>query len=226
LVNTNEFGQANCTVARFDDPRREQVVRATLVYQARGFSYEFADTARDFVYSPPLRRASIVVLERSPLGASVDPYVTDPVFRQLESIDFDFSLYNGALSPEAFARVYNGDLKAIEALGLDEDVSYLVVVLSDCYGVRQIELNGRKFNLFVSDARATLRIVRTADAKILYQKTVERAHANGKHGQGGTEEKAAQDVLRAISEELAAEIAKERQAVATALAGSEAPAAP
>jgi hypothetical protein len=64
-----------------------------------------------------------------------------------------------------------------------------------------------------------MRVVRKKDAKILYQKSVERAHANGNHGQGGTEEKAAQDVLRAISEELASEVAKDREALAKALEG-------
>jgi hypothetical protein len=218
-VNTNEFGQANCVIARLDNSSAEQIVRASLVYRVGGFSYAFRGLERDFVYAPPLQRAAIVVLERSQLGVSADPFVVDPVFQELEAIDYDFSLFNGSLSPQGFQRVYDGDPAAIGSLGLQGDVSYLVVVLSDCTSVRQLELNGRKYALFTSDARATLRVLRKADGKVMYQASVERAHARGTHGQGGTQEKAVEDVLRSISGDLAAAVRRDLAAVSAALKG-------
>ncbi len=218
-VNTNDFGQANCAIASFDNASAEQIVRASLVYRVRSFTYAFKGVERDFVYMPPLQRATLVVLERSPLGVSSDPFVVDPVFQALKAIKYDFSLYNGALSPQAFLRAYEGDAAAIGAMGLDKDVSYLVVLLNDCTGVRQLELGGRRYNLFVSDARATLRVVRKADGKIMYQTSVERAHAKGTHGQGGTQDKAVQDVLRAISADLAAAVKGDLATISVALKG-------
>ena len=218
-VNTNDFGQANCTIASFDNASAEQIVRAALVFKVGGYAYAFKGVERDFVYTPPLKRASLVVLERSPLGVSSDPFVVNPVFQELKAIKYDFSLFNGSLSPQAFTRVYEGDLPAINAIGLDKEVSYLIVLLNDCTGVRQLELNGRKFNLFVSDARATLRVVRRADGKVMYQTSTERAQAKGTHGQGGTQEKAADDVLRTISADLAAAVRKDISTISVALKG-------
>ncbi len=218
-VNTNDFGQANCAIASFDNPNAEQIVRASLVFKVRGYTYAFKGVERDFVYAPPLRRATLLVLERSRLGVSSDPFVVNPVFQELKAIPYDWSLFNGSLSPQAFTRVYEGDLASIGAIGLETNVSYLVVVLNDCSSIRQLELAGRKYNLFVSDARATLRVLRKADGKIMYQTSVERAHAKGTHGQGGTEQKAAEDVLRAISADLAAAVRKDVSAISVALKG-------
>ncbi len=88
-------------------------------------------------------------------------------------------------------------------MGLEEGISYLVVLLNDCYSVRQLELGGRKLNLFVSDAKATTRIIRVADGKIMYQKSVELSKSKNTHGQGGSEEKAILDVLRQAAQAMA-----------------------
>jgi hypothetical protein len=218
-VNTNDFGQANCVIASFENASAEQVVRASLVVKVGAFAYAFKGVERDFVFAPPQRRASLLVLERSPLGVASDPFIADPVYQTLKGIRYDFSFFNGSISPQAFSRVYEGDLTSINALGLDKDVSYVIVLLNDCTGIRQLELNGQKFNLFVSDARATLRVVRKADGKVMYQAAVERAQAKGNHGQGGTQEKAAQDVLRNTAADLAAAVKKDIAVISTALTG-------
>ncbi len=219
MVNTNDTGQANCTITSFDNPAAEQSVRASLVFKVRGYTREFKGVERDFVYAPPSRRATLLVLERSRLGVSSDPFVVNPVFQELKAVRYDWSLFNGSLSPDAFLRVYEGDPASIASIGLDKNVSYLAVVLNDCTGIRQLELGGRKYNLFVSDARATLRLLRKADGKIVYQTSVERAHAKGTHGQGGTEQKAAEDVLRSSSADLAAAVKKDVPVISAALDG-------
>ena len=195
LVNTNDYGQANCSIARLDSDQEENVIRAALVYRIKGYTYRFTGVVRDFVYSPPSRKAMILVLERSTDGISEDPLIFDPVFSQLQDLTFDLSHFDARLAPADFMKVYGGDSSAISKMALDEGVSYLIVVLNDCNDVRQLEIGGKKRNLFVSDARATTRIVRVADGKIMYQTSVESTKAKGTHGQGGTMHLAIADVL-------------------------------
>ena len=219
VVNTNDFGQANCSIAAFDNPQEENIIRASLVYRVRGFSYSMKDVQRDFAYSPPERNATILVMERSEQGISEDPYVLDPVFAQLKELDFNLSLYNALLSPDDFLRVYEGDKESIARMSLIEGTSYLVVILNDCYSVRQLEMDGKKYNIYVADARATTRIIRVEDGKIMYQNAVERSKSEGTHGQGGTQEKAILDVIRKISEDMANSLGEEFSEITKALTG-------
>ena len=64
-------------------------------------------------------------------------------------------------------------------------------------------MGGRKLNLFVSDARATTRIIRVADGKVMYQVSVERAKDSGTHGQGNSRQIAIADVLKETSLDMA-----------------------
>ncbi len=65
FVNTNDYGQANCNLASLDNPNSENIIRASLVYKTRGFAYAFEGVTKDFVYAPPARRATILVMERA-----------------------------------------------------------------------------------------------------------------------------------------------------------------
>jgi hypothetical protein len=56
--------------------------------------------------------------------------------------------------------------------------------------VNQLEMNGKKYNIFRSRTNATTRIIRTEDGKILYSGSVQ-----GVDGQGGSREKASIDGL-------------------------------
>jgi len=202
-VNTNSYGQASCGIGSFAQPQKEQVIRASLTITVGSFVHRMEGVYRDFLYAPPANRATILVLERSKQGVSEDPYILPPVFEILRKLDYDFSLYNSYLSAENFTHIYAGRRESIKRLGLEEGISYLVVLLNDCYSVRQLELGGRKLNLFVSDAKATTRIIRVADGKIMYQKSVELSKSKNTHGQGGSEEKAILDVLRQAAQAMA-----------------------
>jgi hypothetical protein len=202
-VNTNEYGQASCTIGSFDSAQKEHVIRASLTVTVGDFVHRMEGVYRDFLYAPPSNRAAILVLERSEHGVAEDPYILPPVFETLKKLEYDFSLYNGVLSPEDFMHIYAGKAASIGKLDLEEGISYLVVLLNDCYSVRQLELGGRKLNLFVSDAKATTRIIRVADGKIMFQKSVELSKNRNTHGQGGSEAKAVLDVLRRASHAMA-----------------------
>jgi len=202
-LNTNEYGQAGCVIGAFAQPQKEQVIRASLSITVGNFVHRMEGVYRDFLYTPPANRATILVLERSKQGVFEDPYILQPVFDTLKNLEYDFSLYNSYLSVDDFTRIYAGERESIERLGLEEGISYLVVLLNDCYSVRQLELSGRKLNLFVSDAKVTTRIIRVADGKMIFQKSVELSKSRNTHGQGGTEEKAILDVLRRASRAMA-----------------------
>jgi hypothetical protein len=211
-VTTNDYGQANCAIARVDSPNSEQIIRATLVYTVGGFSYLFEGLTREFAYVPPSRTATIFVLERSMSGPHQPPVILDSVYNVLKSGTFDFSHYDGSLLGDEFMRVYSGDPQAIQALGMKKEVSYLVLVLNDCYAANQVVLDGKAYNLYKSQANATTRVIRVADGKILYSKDIQ-----GITGQGGTSEKAILDVYRNSAAEMASRLASDIAEINTAL---------
>jgi hypothetical protein len=210
LVNTNSYGQASCNIVRFQNTAQETIIRASLVFRVKAYTYKFKGVERDFVYLPPAKKATVLVLEKSPQGVASDPFILNPVYQRLAQINYDFNLYNGIMAPLEFSLVYEGNLKSIQKMGLEAGVSYLVIVYNECYSTRQMEMNGKKYDIYLADARATVRFIRVSDGKIMYQASVERAKAkNNTHGQGGTEQKAIQDVLRKIADDMALKVEEE-----------------
>jgi hypothetical protein len=204
LVNTNDYGQANCVVTRLDDPGAESVVRASLLYRVGGFTYVFEGVSKDFVFIPPARKAAILVMEKAGSLVVDDPVILDSVYNKLKGVTFDFSQYSGKLLGEEFLKVFGGDPQAIRKMGLEKEVSYLVMVLSDGYNVSQVELAGKKYNIFKSQTTATTRLIRVSDGKIMYSGTVQAVP-----GQGGTQDKAVLDGLRNAAAAMAEKIQEE-----------------
>ena len=215
FVAANDYGQANCAVARLDNPNQESVIRASLVYRAKGFSYAFQGVTRDFVYVPPSRRATILVMEKAADTIQQDPVILDSVYNTLKRIAFDFSQYNGILLGDEFMKVFGGDPQAIRRLGLEKEVSYLVMVLNDGYYLSQVEMGGKKYNIFRSQTTATTRIIRVQDGKILYSGTVQ-----GVPGQGGAADKAVLDGFRNAAQAMADKLTAEFQQIDVALSGT------
>ncbi|MBN1834500.1 MAG: hypothetical protein JW820_01555 [Spirochaetales bacterium] len=213
-VAANDYGQANCAVASLDNPNQETVIRASLVYRVGGYEYAFAAVTRDFVFVPPARRATILVMEKAGDTVQQDPVILDSVYNALKAIAFDFSQYNGILLGEEFMKVFGGDPQAIRRLGLETEVSYLVMVISDGYNVSQVELAGKKYNIFKSQTTATTRIIRVEDGKILYSGTVQAVP-----GQGGAADKAVLDGLRNAAQAMADKLQGEMRQIDKALAG-------
>jgi len=102
VANTNDYGQANCVVARLDNTNEQSVIRASLLYRVKGFSFLFEGVNKDFVYMPPSRNAAILVLEKAGELVAEDPVILNAVY------------------------------------------------LSDGYSVSQVELAGKKYNIFKS----------------------------------------------------------------------------
>jgi hypothetical protein len=204
LVNTNDYGQANCVVARLDSPNTESIIKASLQYRIRGFTYVFEGVSKDFVFIPPARKATILVMEKAGNLVAEDPVILDSVYNKLKGVAFDFSQYNAKLLGEEFLKVFGGDPQAIRKMGLEKEVSYLVMVLSDGYNVTQVELAGKKYNIFKSQTTATTRLIRVSDGKIMYSGTVQAVP-----GQGGTQDKAVLDGFRNAAAAMAEKIQQE-----------------
>ena len=216
FVATNDYGQANCAIARLDNPNRENIVRASLVYRAKGYSHPFQGITKDFVFVPPARRATILVMEKAGDRIQDDPVILDAVYNRLKDTAFDFSQYNGVLLGEAFMTVFGGDPDAIKKMGLEKEVSYLVMVLNDGYYVNQVELAGKKYNIFKSQTTATTRIIRVSDGKIMYSGTVQAVD-----GQGGSEDKAILDGFRNAAQSMADKLGAEFPEIDRVLAGQQ-----
>jgi len=169
-VNTNELGQATCSLGRFDGVDREQLIRAAVEYRVEGFTFRFEGVARDFAYAAPGRRAVIVALERSPTAVMQQPLVLDRVYTALKDANLDLSHYNGALAPELFLKVLAGDPAAIRALGLEKETVYLVTAMNDC---TKVERN-TTYNIMQASLLTTVRIIRVADGSVLYSNTIQR----------------------------------------------------
>jgi len=216
FVNTNDYGQANCNLARLDSPNSENIIRASLLYKVKGFTYAFEGVTKDFVFAPPARKASILVMERAGAKVAEDPVILDAVFNRLKGVTFDFSQYNGKLLGEQFLTVFGGDPQAIRKMGLEKEVSYLVMVLNDGYNVSQVELQGKKYNIWKSQTTATTRVIRVADGKIMYSGTVQAVA-----GQGGSVEKAVLDGFRIAAAAMADKIAQDLAEIERVLTGKE-----
>jgi hypothetical protein len=216
FVNTNDYGQANCNLGSLENPDSENVIRASLVYKTKGYAYAFEGVSREFVFAPPKRKATILVMERAGTKSAEDPVILDAVFNKLKEVNFDFSQYNGQLLGEEFLTVFGGNPQEIRRLGLEQEVSYLVMVLNDGYNISQLELAGKKYNIWKSQTTATTRVIRVADGKVLYSGTVQAVA-----GQGGSAEKAALDGLRNAASGMADMIAQDLAEIQRVLSGKE-----
>jgi hypothetical protein len=214
FVATNDYGQSNCSIARLDNPNGENIVRASLVYRVKGYSYPFQGISKDFVYVPPARKATILVMEKAGERIQDDPVILDSVYNRLKDMAFDFSQYNGVLLGDAFMKVFGGDPNEIRRMGLEKEVSYLVMVLNDGYYVNQVELGGKKYNIFKSQTTATTRIIRVSDGKIMYSGTVQAVG-----GQGGSEDKAILDGFRNAAQAMAEKLETDYPEIDQVLAG-------
>ncbi len=207
-VTTGEYGQANAAIVRLDNPQTEQVIRASLIYTVKDFTYEFKTLTRDFVYLPPENTATILVLERFEEGYMENPIIIDDTYRVLEELNVEFSPFNGVLIGDDYIDAYNGNQKLVRQIGDETGVSYLFFIFSDVHTVSQIKLGEKVYNIWKSQTNSTARIIRVEDARILYSQGVMNIT-----GQGGTREKAVRDGLEKASSELMPKLSEDLEKI-------------
>ncbi len=96
-----------------------------------------------------------------------------------------------------------GKSKALASLGVDAGSPYAAFVLVEVAPSRQMELNGKKYNIFTAAARLNFRLVRS-DGSIVYSLPIDEIK-----GQGGTQEAAVGGRLQAGERGLGSRAPKE-----------------
>jgi hypothetical protein len=211
FVTTDAYGKANTTVAKLDEPGSDAVIRAFPVFKARGKSYAFQSVFRDFAYLPPANVVTVLALESSELGASDNPRTVDPVATALKMTGLQVLPYNAKLNAASFQKAYGGDVKALASLGVTASSPYAAFVVLDIAAARQMELNGKKYNIFTAAVTLNFRLVR-ADGTVVYSLPLD-----GIKGQGGTKEAAIADAYRRAGDAIGPELQKRAQAIQDAL---------
>ncbi|MGA2544915.1 MAG: hypothetical protein ABSF43_00025 [Rectinemataceae bacterium] len=197
FVTTDAYGKANTTVAKLDEPGSDVVIRAFPVFKARGKSYAFQSVFRDFAYLPPVNVVKVLALESSELGVSDSPRTVDPAAAALKQAGLQVLPFNAKLIPDDFRAAYGGNVKALAALGVDAASPYAAFVLVDVAAARQLELNGKTYNIFTAVAVLNFRLVRS-DGSIVFSLS-----SDGIKGQGNAKEAAVSDAYKRAGESIA-----------------------
>jgi len=211
FVTTDAYGKANTTVAKLDEPGKNAVIRAYPVFKSRGKSYAFQSVFRDFAYLPPANVVKVLALESSESGPSDNPGTVDAVASVLKDTGLQILPFNAKLAPDAFRRAYGGDVKALAALDVNASSPYAAFVLVDVAPARQMELNGKKYNIFTAMTSISFRLVR-ADGSIVYSLPID-----GVKGQGGTKEASVSDAYKRARNVIGPELRKRLDAIQSSL---------
>ena len=210
-ASTDTYGRANAILSRLDTPSGEAVIRAYPAFTVRGFTYAFRSVQRDFSYLPPSNVAKVVALERGPDGAVQNPQVLDSVASILKGAGLSPSPLDGKLLGTGFDRAFGGDPASVRALAASAGASYFAFVVSEASPARQLEYGGKKYNIFTSDCKTTIRIIRD-DGTIVFALPLDPIR-----GQGGTSTAAVSDAFlkarEALTGELNRRLAEIRKAV-------------
>ena len=97
------------------------------------------------------------------------------------------------------------------SLGVGAASPYAAFVLVEVAPARQMELNGKKYNIFTAMASLNFRLVR-ADGSIVYSLPID-----GLKGQGGTKEAAIADAFKKARDAVGPELRKRLEDIKTAL---------
>jgi len=195
---TDGFGLASAVVRKVARTDRPVVIRAMLVVSNRGKSRAFPEVFRDFSYILPGRTARVFALERNatvngaPGGTRIG--LADAVLRGLATTGLDLLPTEAVLDPSLFNAALQGDAQAISralSLGAGPPASYLVLAVIEFDEPRQMVVQGKTYNIFTSNARAQVRILRSDGSAALARPAL------AVRGQGGTGEAAIQSVLTA-----------------------------
>lgn len=178
FVSTDEFGRANTTVLKLDDPAKPATVRAQPVFKSRGFSYAFKNLFRDFNYLAPVNTVLALSLSRSELGAAENSLSSDIMAGDLKSIGLQVLPVSGGGQEEAFMAAFKGDKEAVSKLLEQAKASYLLLTYIDLDSVKQYEYQGKLYNIFSAYGKALLRLIRS-DGTVVFSVPIEKLKGDG-----------------------------------------------
>ncbi|MFA6505108.1 MAG: hypothetical protein WCT14_03360 [Treponemataceae bacterium] len=197
---TDSYGVASATVRGLAHADKPVVIRAVLAVSNRGKTKVFSEVFRDFSYLPSSRAARVMALERVVAAdkkvktvADRSPLM-DAVTRGLSGSGLDLVPSDGALDPAAFMSALNGDPAAVsKALALGgTPASFLAIAVADCDEPRQMVLQGKTYEIYTTNVRANVRLLRS-DGSVVDSRPMVSAR-----GQGGTPDQAVQAAFKAV----------------------------
>jgi hypothetical protein len=209
-VTTDAKGLANTGITSIAAPGKDAVVRAYPIFSTEGYSYAFKNVFRDFSFVAPPNLVLVAALERTPAGDSANPRVLDAVAGSLKALGVEVAPYNGTLAPTRFNMAFGGDTSALAGLAGSVKAVYFALVHVEIATPTRMEYGGKVYNIFIANAKATLRIVR-ADGTIVFTRP-----KDGIRGQGGTEQASIDDCLVKVRDELSAIITAESASIGKA----------
>ena len=211
-VATDAKGMANTSIGAIEAAGSDAVVRAYPIFTSEGYSYAFRAVFRDFSYVAPPNLAIVAALERTPAGYSSNPRVLDAVGTSLKPLGVEVVPYNGVLASSGFEAAFAGDVQALASLAGTVKAGYFALVYVEVAAPTRMEYGGKVYNIYIANAKATLRIVR-ADGTVVFAEA-----KDGVRGQGGTEQASIDDCLVKVRDELSAILSGKSEAIRKALA--------
>ena len=211
FVTTDAYGKANTNVAKLDQGGSMAVIRAYPVFKARGKAYAFQTVSRDFAYIPPSNVMRVLALESSEFGTSDNPRTADVAAQVLKQTGLQVQPSNAKLADADFRRAYAGDAKSLAALGVDASSPYAGLILVEVAPARQMELNGKKYNIYTAVAGLKFRLIRS-DGSAVFSLPLD-----GFKGQGASKEVAIADAYRRVAESLGSELQKRLEDIRNSL---------
>ncbi|MBN2875619.1 MAG: hypothetical protein JXM71_11035 [Spirochaetales bacterium] len=211
-VATDARGLANTSITTIAQPGKDAVVRAYPIFTADGYSYAFKTVFRDFSFVAPPNLALVAALEKTPAGESANPRVLDSVASALKPLGIEVVPFNGVLASKSFNAAFGGDATALSTLSGSVKAGFFALVHVDVAQPTRMEFQGKVYNIYIANAKATLRIVR-ADGTVVFAEA-----KDGVRGQGGTEQAAIDDCLVKVRNELSAMIAGRSDTIKKAFA--------
>jgi hypothetical protein len=197
-VTTDSRGMANATISSIASPAREAIIRAYPLFTADGFTYAFKTIFRDFTYLPLPNQTLVVALEKTSAGYSANPRVLDTVAGSLKKIGSEVIPFNGSIAPERFMSALGGDRTALAAFsGNTNWLGYYTLVYVEIPTPEQMVVQGRVYNIFITNAKVTIRTVQ-ANGSVIFTEVMD-----GIRGQGGSVQAAIEDSLAKTHVELA-----------------------
>ena len=197
-VATDAKGLANTSITSIATPGKDAVVRAYPIFSSEGYSFAFKTVFRDFSFVAPPNLALVAALERTPAGESANPRVLDSVAGALKTLGVEVVAFNGVMKSAQFNAAFGGDATALASLAGSVKAGFFALVHVDVAKPNRMEYGGKVYNIFVTNAKATLRVVR-ADGTVVFAEA-----KDGVRGQGGTEQAAIDDCLVKVRDELTA----------------------
>ncbi len=195
-VTTDAKGLANTSITSLTSPGKDAVIRAYPIFTSEGYSFAFKNVFRDFGYAAPPNIALVAALEKTPAGDSPNPRVLDAVATSLKPLGVDVVPFNGVLAAARFRAAFDGDSAALAALSGTVKAGYFALVYVEVGTPARMEYQGKVYNIFTANAKATIRIVRM-DGTVVFAES-----RDGIRGQGGSDQASIDDCLVKARDEL------------------------